>query len=267
MVKRRSTDFGVIALVLVLIGCQSVDITDAPSEYRLVPTETEIIGTPNSYDELARNGFTQFASVFGVPVVGTALVSREGMENAVSILQMYLDNDGNGVADNPAVVFALRDVGAVSGVFSTFSEHDDFEDRNGYFRTRSYNLVTMMEEEMYLRNNGFDAALEETLHLVTQWGYAMAYPAVFGEKSGSDLADSLDQAMEEGYFDYDCGYACLNTEFFYWAITSYMGLQGSRCEEIAHEWELCTREALKDSGLRITELIENPFYAIPTVAW
>jgi hypothetical protein len=258
-----------VALTLLLVGCQSVDIAEAPSEYRLAPTETEVVPTGAAHGVLVDNGFTQFASVFGIPVVGTDRVSRTGMDNAVSILQMYLDNDENGVADNPAVVFALREVNAVSAVFSTFSEHEDFEDRNGYFSTRSYNVVTMMEEEMYLENSGFDAALEETLHLVTQWGFAMAYPEIFGEKSGTDLANSLDQAMAEGYFRYDdptCGYSCLNTEFFYWAITSYMGLQESRCDEISREWELCTRQSLRDSGLSVVTFIEDPQYGIPTDA-
>jgi hypothetical protein len=82
-----------------------------------------------------------------------------------------------------------------------------------------------------------------------------------GENSGTLLNDATEEAIEKGYFYYDdpsCDSRCLNTEFIYWAITSNMGLQESRCRDIEQEWKLCSPEKLRDSGLSVLNLIDDP---------
>ena len=68
----------------------------------------------------------------------------------------------------------------------------------------------------------FDATLEEVLHLISDVGYGNAYPATFGERVGSELADAMDiarggrfrrvpeQYPEEAWYTYDvsCEYGC-----------------------------------------------------------
>ena len=38
------------------------------------------------------------------------------------------------------------------------------------------------------------AYLEEIFHMITQWGYAFAYPDVFGEENGTELATTMDNS-------------------------------------------------------------------------
>ena len=94
--------------------------------------------------------------------------------------------------------------------------------------------------------DGFDAALEEILHLVTETGYAFAYPEVFGmeefQNSGttSKLQDDMDiarggafktvpkQYPDEAWYRYDdrsCDYQCQTNEYIYWGLTSLLGGQ------------------------------------------
>ena len=69
----------------------------------------------------------------------------------------------------------------------------------------------------------FDATYEEVLHLVTQAGYAHAYPKVFGERHGTAIAKAMDRARgghfvkvpkrypKDAWFTYDdrtCDYGC-----------------------------------------------------------
>ena len=90
---------------------------------------------------------------------------------------------------------------------------------------------------------GFDASLEEVLHVVTT-GYALAWPKTFGTKKGSKLANAMNKARG-GYFkeipldsdgtakypasawytyaDSTCNYKCMCTEYIYWALTSILG--------------------------------------------
>ena len=108
---------------------------------------------------------------------------------------------------------------------------------------------------------------------------------MFGEKEGTTLAQALDIARdstehndgvpESGYgdnawFHYGdetCEYeGCQITEYFYWAVTSLVGIQKDRCDEIGNEWELCTPEAMKEKDAAFMALYNNPEYTMPKVA-
>ena len=152
--------------------------------------------------------------------------------------------------------------------------------------------------------NRFDASLEEILHLITEVGYAQTYPEVFAEARGSTIARYMDNArgghFEENddsdcdddepnkgrqesrcalpphgeypqgawytYFDPTCSYACMVTEYFYWALTTLLGAQNGhqRCEEIAREWTLCNESEVKIKDPGIYRLLTDSQYALPT---
>ena len=123
------------------------------------------------------------------------------------------------------------------------------------------------------------AYLEEILHLVTQVGYANAYPDVFGEFKGSSISKAMDvarggyfesvpQIYPESswyhYYDKSCDYACMITEYFYWSLTSLLGAQINRFDEIAEEWELNTPNKMTKDKL-IMGLLQDKKYQLPNI--
>ena len=121
------------------------------------------------------------------------------------------------------------------------------------------------------------AYLEEILHLVTQVGYANAYPEVFSEFKGSRISIAMDvarggyfetvpQIYPESswyhYYDKSCDYACMITEYFYWSLTSLLGAQINRFDEIAEEWELNTPNKMTKDKL-IMGLLQDKKYQLP----
>lgn len=127
--------------------------------------------------------------------------------------------------------------------------------------------------------NSFDASLEEILHLITNNGYAEFYPDVFGTNTYgkpkpeySQIAATMNDMVGDcgwafnhtlkwpkcsGRFHYSddtCIYDCLITEYTMWSLTSILGGQdGShndalkgRCDIVANEWEMCTKELMKE---------------------
>ena len=133
--------------------------------------------------------------------------------------------------------------------------------------------------------NGYDATLEEVLHLITQNGYAYAYPTVFGEAKGSTIASYMDTARggyyesvpesypDEAWYHYNdtsCEYSCQITEYFYWALTSILGAQEysneseTRLQQIQDEWELNTSAKMSSSDPNMYDLMTDGSYTIPS---
>ena len=132
-------------------------------------------------------------------------------------------------------------------------------------------LIGLISEEPNI------AYLEEILHLVTQVGYANAYPEVFGEFKGSRISQAMDIARggffrvtpkvypENSwyhYYDKSCDYSCMITEYFYWSLTSLLGAQINRYDEISEEWELNTTKKMERDKLMM-ELLQDKKYQIP----
>jgi len=128
----------------------------------------------------------------------------------------------------------------------------------------------------------FDASLEEILHLITHGGYANVYPKIFGENSGTHIAEAMDIARggyfekvpdeypEDAWFTYydkTCDYSCQITEYTYWALTSILGAQDypGRLDEIQHEWKLNTHEKVSIVDYTVYAILTNPQYKLPTV--
>ncbi|MEO0338279.1 MAG: hypothetical protein AAF242_03605 [Bacteroidota bacterium] len=123
--------------------------------------------------------------------------------------------------------------------------------------------------------------LEEVLHLINHAGHAHAYPEAFGLMPGSDLANAMDiarggqfmripkQYPADAWYAYDdptCDYAdCQTIEYLYWALTSMLGAQENRLDEIGHEWKLNTRQKVKDTDSAMYALLTDPIYKLPSV--
>jgi hypothetical protein len=240
---------------------------------------------PNSMNALS-TFFTKHIDVFGVHVVATTGVADAKMTHAAHVLAQYLDNDEDGVVDNAAVGEALAGTlgGATLVMFASQSEIES----SGIFESNAIDQFPV--QDLYATEThpegsgqaGFDATLEEVLHLVTHYGFSAVYPDVFGETKGSSIADAMDLARggyfatvpntypPEAWYHYDdmtCEYGCMVTEYFYWALTSLLGAQDypGRCEDIAVEWEACTEDKVQSMDPAVYALLTDPQYKLPTV--
>jgi len=74
---------------------------------------------------------------------------------------------------------------------------------------------------------------------------------------------------ENAWYTYDdetCTYAdCQTVEYFYWAMSSILGAQENRANEIGHEWRLHTKELVKERDTEIYNVLTDPRFKLPTV--
>ena len=244
----------------------------------------EVTGIPEGWEDFEPY-FSQHVRVFGVNVFATEQVDPVKVLHAAHVLAQYLDNDENGVPDDAKVVTSM--VGQPGGSSMVmFASEQDLE-TSGIFESNlpeNYTVQDLYEAETHPEGSsisgGFDATLEEVLHLVTSQGWSKTYPTVFGEEPGTSLTNAMDAARgghfmsvpsnypEGSWYHYDdttCDYRCMATEYFYWALTSGLGAQdyAGRCEEIGHEWEPCTKALLEEMDSSIHKLLFGQEFALP----
>ena len=222
-------------------------------------------------------GFTSTnrkVEVLGVPIYAYANVEDVKLLHAANIMAQYLDNDEDGVVDNPALLSALISSNAALYMWKQ-------EGQQG-----SINAQDLGADESVpaWHNNGhtsrFDAALEEIWHVITHSGFANAYPDAFGEDAGTSLTNAMDiarggrfQSVPSPYpggawYTYDdqtCDYGCMATEYIYWAMTSVLGAQENRAGEIQQEWKLNTKAKVEQMDTAIYQLLTDPQYVFPIV--
>ena len=263
--------------IIVIEQEQSETESQNTAESAIAPTfepPDMIISTPPKLEE----HFSKYIEIFGVPIYATSHVTDAKLLHAANVLAQYLDNDADGVPDNLLVLNALHSHDGAMTMFQTEWEYDhsdwlDMEELPEY-----YYFVGLYAEETYPIGE-FDASLEEILHLVTQCGYANAYPEIFADNS-SLISKYMDNArgghFEEipksyartawyTYTDQTCDYDCMTTEYFYWALTTILGAQQYRWDEISSDWELQYREQVMDIDPDVYYLLTDPQYKLPTV--
>jgi hypothetical protein len=231
-----------------------------------------------------KGDFDYYVNVFGVHIVATSGVQSDRLLHAANVMAQYLDNDGNSLPDDPTVVQQMVAHDAV--IFMPATQSDALF---LYLKLPLRILGSGVRQELYgeetvppgqLGTFGrFDASLEEILHLIQNAGYAQTYPEKFDSMQDSELLRLSDQARGgifdfppvtypvEAWYHYDdetCDRACNADEYFYWALTTILGGQADRCDEIAHEWELCTIEKLREKDPEIVALLTDPQWKLPT---
>ncbi len=288
-----------IGIMLVLMGLASSQIiTDNVMKNIEVTPNVEIVEIPSKFSVFGSVGCDRYVNVFGVHIFASPTTPEDKLSHAADVLAQYLDNDEDGVPDNPLVLSQLVSRNVFIIMPGTEAEMETLEmdriEEAGYrFGQDLYGEETkpdfLVDGKINAPDGGYyDGALEEILHPITQHGYANAYPEVFGEKRGSTLAKCMDAARggyfekvpKEGpksgypaeawyhYTDETCDYGCMVTEYIYWALTSILGTQDfpGRSEDLEVEWELNTREQVKTGDTAVYELLTDPQYKFPTKA-
>lgn len=248
----------------------------------------QVTALPGNAPQIAHDLFTKHTSVFGVDIFATARTDADKVRHAANMMAEYLDNNSDGVPDDLLVVAEMTNRNAGLIMFESENEFERWivrvEDRPGTDDVLD-GWQTLFDEESIPNGANFgefDATLEEVLHLISQFGYANAYPDAFGEHPGTLLTDAMDNARggrffnvpnrypADAWYTYDdrtCEYDCQAAEYFYWALTSLLDGQNfpGRFEDIRHEWRLNTPDKLRNGDPMIYALLTDPTYKLPTI--
>ena len=263
-----------------------------------VTANIEISDIPDKLSAFEKAGFSKYVGVFGVHIFSTPRTPDAKILHVANVMAQYLDNDEDGIPDNPLILSQLVSRNAYL-VFP--ADEEDFETLDpdcwhnaGYHHGQFQHAEEtrpdfLIDGEIRAQDGqGYDASLEEVLHLITDYGYANAYPSAFGLERGTMIANCLNDARggyfrevptdgphygypEGSWFHYDdetCEYRCMIAEYFYWALTSILGTQDyeGRFDAIKNEWELNTRELVRSKDTNIYALLTDPQYKLPTRA-
>lgn len=223
------------------------------------------------------NKFNRKVIVFGIDIYAAPKVEDSKLLHAANIMAQYLDNNEDGVIDNQLVVDNMNANKAFLFLWKT--EADMLSSApNGREGQDLGNNETIPSWHTNGHTGTFDATLEEVLHLITHVGYANVYPTIFGEKEGTSLSNAMDVARGGKfnsipnsypanawytYNDKTCTYDCQATEYIYWALTSILGAQKNRLNDIKDEWKLNTKEKVQTKDKDIYSLLTDPKYKFP----
>ena len=231
----------------------------------------------NSDSELSN--FNRKVVVFGVDVYAASSVEDSKLLHAANLMAQYLDNDEDGSVDNQLVLDKMIENKAFLFMWKTEADMPSGppSERLGQDLGNDETVINFVNGG---KTGQFDAGLEEVLHIITHAGYAQAYPTIFGENIGSELANAMDIARggqfttipnpypASAWYTYDdqtCDYSCMSTEYIYWALTSILGTQENRLDEIGQEWKLNTKSLVENQDEGVYRLLTNPTYNFPTV--
>ncbi len=212
------------------------------THFAAATTPLRIEGVPETLPQSVRRTFRRSVDVFGIHILATRGVPKKKVLHAANVMAQYLDNDADGDPDNPAVVAEMIQRGAALIMFRNESEERRARLGDDVFDSLQLQNLFAFETRPEGSSPGrFDATLEEVLHLITHVGYAGVYPDTFGE------------------------YSCMVTEYVYWGLTSVLGAQSARLDEIGHEWQLNTPELVAAGDAPLFALLTDPQFAWPTV--
>lgn len=232
-----------------------------------------------THQDAGMSKFNRKVVVFGIDIYAAPRVEDAKLLHAANLMAQYLDNNEDGVVDNPTVLASMKANKAFLFLWKTQGDMPTAPP-SGRLGQDLGNDETIPAWHTNGKNGRFDAALEEVWHIITHSGYSKAYPTIFGEQSGTALTRAMDKARggkftsipnpypSNAWYTYDdstCTYDCQATEYFYWGMTSILGAQENRLGEIQQEWKLNTKAKVQATDKDIYTLLTNTQYKLPTV--
>tara|TARA_B110001454_G_scaffold65631_1_gene63808 strand:+ start:363 stop:1547 length:1185 start_codon:yes stop_codon:yes gene_type:complete len=239
----------------------------------------------------------KFINVFGVYVISHDSIPEEFMVHTANILAEFLDNDLDGIPDDMNVINSLRDNNYVVPVWSNETNNlgSSLRDMHFYYMrgTPCEDNISYAASMYYLEDHWsfggiiesgvFDTNIEEVWHVVSR-GWYDAYPEYFGVEyenisklnKAMDLArggkfEDLPSIYPEdawySYYDVTCDYSCQASEYFYWAVAANIGaldpVYTNKCESSKNEWNICTKEELKEKDPHAYQLLNDFGFILP----
>ena len=240
---------------------------------------------PNSNDP-ALAPFTKYVDVLGCfSIYAESTISDAKVLHAAAVAAELLDNDENGIVDDPLIETQLSNENALMPIFS--SEGSSAE--NIFFNNYNGDGVSavLYKNEIDPSQTGHwgdDATVEEVIHTINHVGHTNVYPNAFSLSPNSSLMSTAMDVARGGQFtsipnpypasawyhydDWTCDYECMAIEYMYWAIVSYMGILDDQqtAAGIANEWEAYNATLLQSMDVLMYSLITDPQYQLPLLA-
>lgn len=230
-----------------------------------------------------------FVNVFGIYVISHSSIPRKYIEHSANVVAEFIDNDADGVVDDPEVHRFLVDNNYVVPVWTEELRERVFPSLRGTFCEDNLGWAASMYfgEDSWafggVREAGsWDTNLEEIWHVLSM-GWYHTYPESFGDEPGSRLADAMDSARggqfrtvpesypESAWYRYDddsCDYYCQIHEYFYWILMANIDALSpeytNKCADSEDEWFLCTRAELRQVDALAYDLLNNQGFNLPT---
>ena len=262
-------------IYLTFISCKTLNLKVGPIDVGKDPNFNIV---PNN--DIGLSSFNKKVVVFGIDLYAVREVEDAKLLHAANVMAQYLDNDEDGLIDNQLV---LNKMLGNKAFLVMWKKKKDLNIRPPSGRI-GQDLGNDETNPSFVSNGNtgrFDATLEEVLHLINNAGHSYAYPGTFGKNQKSALSKAMDLARGGrffkipsiypanawfSYYDSTCDYeTCQTIEYLYWALTSILGAQENRLNEIGKEWKLNTADLLENTDNEIFELLTNPIYNLPTI--
>ena len=239
---------------------------------------------PNS--TTAFSGFSKYVDVLGCfSIYAESAISDVKVLHAAAVAAELLDNNEDGIVDDPLIESQLQNEQAFMPIFSSEGSNAEnllFDNYNGNGAS-----AVLYKNEMDPSQTGHwgdDATVEEVIHTINHVGHTNIYPNAFSMQANSSLmSDAMDVARggqfmttpnpypASAWYHYDdwtCDYECMIIEYMYWAIVSYMGIldDTQTALGIANEWEPYNATLLQSMDILMYTLITDPQYKLPLLA-
>jgi hypothetical protein len=240
---------------------------------------------PNFGDQ-ALAPFTKYVDVLGCfSIYAESTISDAKVLHAAAVAAELLDNNEDGIVDDPLIEAQLTTENALMPIFS--SEGSSAE--NTFFNNYNGDGVSavLYKNEIDPTQTGHwgdDASVEEIMHTINHVGHTNVYPAAFSMQANSSLMSSAMDVARGGQFmsipnpypasawyhydDWTCDYECMMIEYMYWALVSNMGIldDAQTAQGIANEWEPYNATLLQSMDVLMYALITDPQYKLPQLA-
>ena len=231
--------------------------------------------------------FSKYVNVLDcIHIYAETNISDEKVLHVAAVAAELLDNNEDGIVDDPLIEASLIELNTFMPVFQsengnsidTFFDNLDDDGCTGAVLFR--NEIDPSQPGHW----GDDATVEEVLHTINSCGHVEAYTSLYAlEPNSSYLTDAMDVARggqfitipnpypDEAWYHYDdwtCEYDCMAMEYLYWCIVTNMGILADvqTCAGIEDEWEPCTPELFESTDTLMFNLVTNPENKLPQLA-
>ena len=260
------------------------NVTFGSHNFQEMSCDAVVTKAPSRFQSIFSD-FTQYTNVFGINIIANSAIDELKVYHTACIFKGYLDNDNDGICDDPKLCDKLKEEDATLAIFPCAPTVFDLI-RVIYLSGICVDMV-LFDEEIIPRSCAyqnvdnceyrFDATLEEVLHLITDTGVSAVYPEFstnFQSTLGSYIKelngdcgfgfsnDYVNPSSEfcDGFYAYDdstCDESCVVTEGIYWAITSLLGAQEYRAYSISNEWLLVNSSLMESRAPELTQFLRD----------